>query len=375
MHINDLLKIAVDAGASDLHLKVGSYPVMRVRGALVPVLEEKRLEHDEIVAMSATVMSASQRQKYKESQELDLAYSVAGLGRFRVNIFQQRGTVGMVIRVIPTEIRSFEELGLPSVLKKIADEERGLVLVTGTAGSGKTTTLAAMIDHVNRTRATHVMTIEDPIEFLHRDNKSIVNQREVSTDTKSFAHALRSALRQDPDVILIGEMRDFDTIDAALLGGDRLQHRRQAKLGDRPDLHRDDAQDHADRAALLEDVAAEAAEPGDAVGEVHLLRLLELLPLRRRHDRGAHSDDVLVIEPFVFNRGCQYPAHAHHRVTADLEMQIGRPAVDGDFEEIVDVHGQWLSALSSQPLAFSATSKRPPRRVPCEAAPRQRTRR
>ena len=220
MHINDLLKIAVDAGASDLHLKVGSYPLMRVRGALLPALEDKRLEHDEIVAMSAAIMSASQRQKYKESQELDLAYSVAGLGRFRVNIFQQRGTVGMVFRVIPMQIRTIEELGLPPALRRIAEEERGLVLVTGTTGSGKSTTLAALIDYVNRTRSSHVMTVEDPIEFLHRDHLSIVNQREVTVDTRSFAQALRSALRQDPDVILVGEMRDFETIETGLLAAE-----------------------------------------------------------------------------------------------------------------------------------------------------------
>src|SRR5262245_16382165 len=163
MHVNDLLKIAVDNGASDLHIKVGSYPMMRVRGQLAAASEDKRLDHEDVVAMTAAVMSTAVRQKFKEAQEVDLAYSVPGLGRFRCNIFQQRGTVGMVIRVIPTQIRSFEELGLPPVLKKIADEERGLVLVTGTTGSGKTTTLAAMIDHVNRTRSMHVMTIEDPI--------------------------------------------------------------------------------------------------------------------------------------------------------------------------------------------------------------------
>jgi twitching motility protein PilT len=170
--------------------------------------------------MTAAVMSTALRQKFKETQEVDLAYSVPGLGRFRCNIFQQRGTVGMVIRLIPMQIRTFDELGLPPVLKAICDQERGLVLVTGTTGSGKTTTLAAMIDYINKTRSTHVMTIEDPIEFLHRDNKSIVNQREVAVDTKSFSHALRSALRQDPDVILVGEMRDFDTIDTALLAAE-----------------------------------------------------------------------------------------------------------------------------------------------------------
>src|SRR5881397_2092795 len=220
MHVNDLLKLAVDKGASDLHLKVGSFPMMRVRGTLVPATEEKRLDHEDVVAMSAAVMSTGQRQKFKDAQEVDLAYSVAGLGRFRCNVFQQRGTVGLVLRVIPMQIRTVEELMLPAVLNRIADEERGLVLVTGTTGSGKSTTLAALLDCINKTRTAHVMTVEDPIEFLHRDLKSIVNQREVSVDTRSFAQALRSALRQDPDVILVGEMRDFETIETGLLAAE-----------------------------------------------------------------------------------------------------------------------------------------------------------
>src|SRR4029453_1649424 len=158
MHVNDLLKLAVDNNASDLHLKVGSYPMMRVRGDLVPASEEKRLDHEDVVAMSAAIMSAAQRQRFKDAQEVDLAYSVAGLGRFRVNVFQQRGTVGLVLRVIPMQIKTIDELGLPQTLKKIANEERGLVLVTGTTGSGKSTTLAALIDHINKTRSAHVMT-------------------------------------------------------------------------------------------------------------------------------------------------------------------------------------------------------------------------
>src|SRR6516225_4578215 len=152
MHVNDLLKIAVEAGASDLHLKVGSYPMMRVRGNLVPASEDARLGHEDTVGMAAAVMSTQQRQKFKDSLEIDLAYSVPGLGRFRCNVFQQRGTIGLVLRVIPMQIRTIDELGLPRVLKAIAEEERGLVLVTGTTGSGKSTTLAAMIDYVNRSR-------------------------------------------------------------------------------------------------------------------------------------------------------------------------------------------------------------------------------
>jgi twitching motility protein PilT len=220
MHINDLLRIAVDHGASDVHVKVGSYPMLRIGGNLTAAQDEKKLDLEEVVAITAAVLSPTQRQKFKEAQELDVAYSVPGLGRFRVNVFQQRGTVGLVFRVIPMQVRTIEELDLPRVLKQIATEERGLVLVTGTTGSGKSTTLAAMIDYVNKTRTNHVVTVEDPIEFLHRDIRSIVSQREVAVDTRSFAQALRSALRQDPDVILVGEMRDFETIETGLLAAE-----------------------------------------------------------------------------------------------------------------------------------------------------------
>ncbi|HEX6973195.1 MAG TPA: ATPase, T2SS/T4P/T4SS family, partial [Vicinamibacterales bacterium] len=186
MHINDLLKTAVGSGASDLHLKVGSYPMMRVNGTLAVVTEEKRLDREDTEAMANALFSDMQREKFKHEQEVDLAYSVPGLGRFRCNVFQQRGTVGLVLRVIPTRIKTIDELGLPPVLKRIAAEERGLVLVTGTTGSGKSTTLAAMIDYINQTRSCHVITIEDPIEYLHRDAHSIINQREIGVDTRSF---------------------------------------------------------------------------------------------------------------------------------------------------------------------------------------------
>ncbi len=220
MHVNDLLKVAVDSGASDLHLKVGTYPMMRVRGTLVPAVEDKRLDPEDMVAMAAAVLPTGLRQRFNDNHEVDLAYSVAGLGRFRCSAFQQRGSIGMIFRVIPMRVSNIDELALPRVLKKIAAEERGLVLVTGTTGSGKSTTLAAMIDEINTTRTAHVMTIEDPIEYLHRDNRSIINQREIGVDTGSFSQALRSALRQDPDVILVGEMRDFETIETALLAAE-----------------------------------------------------------------------------------------------------------------------------------------------------------
>jgi twitching motility protein PilT len=216
MHINDLLKIATERGASDLHLKVGSHPVLRIDGELVPLVDLKRLMQEDTIAMAFSIMNNRQKQKFKDHLEIDIAYSVPGLGRFRCNIFQQRGTVGLVLRVIPVKILTIRELYLPVVLEKISMEPRGLILCTGTTGSGKSTTLAAIIDYINSHRKEHIMTIEDPIEFLHRDKKCLINQREVEVDTKSFAGALRSALRQDPDVILVGEMRDYETIETAI---------------------------------------------------------------------------------------------------------------------------------------------------------------
>jgi twitching motility protein PilT len=220
MHIDHLLAIAVERGASDLHMKVGSYPMIRVDGTLVVASEERRLERDDTTTMSRSLMRPEQQQEFEENQEVDLAYSVPGLGRFRCNVFQQRGTVGMVIRVIPTAVPTIDELELPPVLRSIADEERGLVLVTGTTGSGKSTTLAAMIDHINQNKSSHIITVEDPIEYLHRDHRSLVNQRELNVDTTSFARALRSALRQDPDVMLVGEMRDQETVETALMAAE-----------------------------------------------------------------------------------------------------------------------------------------------------------
>jgi twitching motility protein PilT len=220
MNINDLLKIAVERKASDLHLKVGGHPVIRVDGDLIPLGELKRLMQEDTIAMAFSIMNARQKQRFKEELELDVAYSVPGLGRFRCNVFQQRGAVGLVLRVIPARIQSVRELTLPAVLERICEERRGLVLCTGTTGSGKSTSLAAMIDYINASRTEHIMTIEDPIEFLHRDKKSLVNQREIDVDTRTFSGALRSALRQDPDVILVGEMRDYETIETALLAAE-----------------------------------------------------------------------------------------------------------------------------------------------------------
>ena len=216
LELNEILKVAVRGGASDIHLKSGLPPMFRVDGALVPLKNGERVQPEELQAMATAIMSPAQKARFDENREADLAYGIPGLGRFRVNVFQQRGTIGAVFRVIPFGVKTVEQLLLPKVVESIAGENRGLVLVTGTTGSGKSTTLAAMIEQINQDRTCHIMTIEDPIEFLIRDRRSIVNQREIGVDTHSFANALRAALRQDPDVVLVGEMRDFETIETAL---------------------------------------------------------------------------------------------------------------------------------------------------------------
>ena len=220
MELNEILSVAAKAKSSDIHLKVGLPPIFRRDSQLFPYKEGGRLTADVITKMARDIMTPAQREAFEADREIDMGYAVPGLGRFRLNVFQQRGTVGMVFRVIPMEINGIRGLDLPKVVEELAMEPRGLILVTGTTGSGKSTTLASMIDYINQKKTTHIITIEDPIEFLHRDKKSVINQREVGFDTLSFAGALKSALRQDPDVVLVGEMRDFETIETALVAAE-----------------------------------------------------------------------------------------------------------------------------------------------------------
>ncbi|MFB3817303.1 MAG: type IV pilus twitching motility protein PilT [Candidatus Methylomirabilales bacterium] len=213
--LHDLLKTMMEKGASDLHLASGLPPVMRLHGQVIPVGTEA-LAPAETKSLAYSILTEAQKQKFEEEYELDLSFGVKGLSRFRANVFMERGAVALAIRTIPYKILNFEELGLPPVVADLCNRPKGLILVTGPTGSGKSTTLATMIDKINRERAEHIVTIEDPIEFVHQHKRSVVNQRELYADTHSFKAALKSVLRQDPDKVLIGEMRDLETIEAAL---------------------------------------------------------------------------------------------------------------------------------------------------------------
>lgn len=215
MDINSLLRLVIERRASDLHLRVASPPVLRIDGTLVP-MDLPPFEPADLQSLIESILTDEQREVFRREHELDFGYSVPGVSRFRVNVFMQRGAMGTAIRAIPMKVPTIQELGLPDGIERLGDLPRGLVLVTGPTGSGKSTTLAALINYINHHRSCHIVTVEDPIEYLHRDVKCIIDQREVGADTHSFGHALRHVLRQDPDVILIGEMRDLETIATAI---------------------------------------------------------------------------------------------------------------------------------------------------------------
>lgn len=214
--LTDLLKRLVDKNGSDLHITAGSPPRMRVHGEIELCEDVPELNPADTKQLAYSVLTDSQKHRFEETLEMDFSFGVKGLGRFRANLFNQRGAVGLVLRLIPWGTKSFEELGLPPIVRKLADRPRGLILVTGPTGSGKSTTLATIIDFINQTRHGHIITIEDPVEFVHGHKNCLINQREVGGDTHSFSAALRAVLREDPDVVLIGEMRDLETVEAAL---------------------------------------------------------------------------------------------------------------------------------------------------------------
>lgn len=220
VNIDDILRGALRVGASDVHLKAGSPPALRIDGRVVFVKGAPAMPLDDIKRIAVGMMNNWQSKRFEESREADLSYNMPGLARWRVNVYQQRNTLAMSLRVIPHEILGFHELNLPVIMQKISQYERGLVLVTGTTSSGKSTTLAAMIDYMNSNRSSHIITIEDPLEFVHSDKKSFISQREIGIDTQTFSNSLKAAMRQDPDVILVGEMRDLETIQTALVAAE-----------------------------------------------------------------------------------------------------------------------------------------------------------
>jgi len=219
MTLKQMLEEMLSTRASDLHLRIGGKPILRIHGVLRPISDEP-ITPQNMEEIMGQILTEEQKKRFFQRKELDLALSVSRMGRFRMNLYQQRGTVGIAIRTVNNPIPSFEELNLPPVMRKLAENRRGLIILTGTTGCGKSTTLAAMIDHINSTRSENILTIEDPIEYMHRNRKSIIAQREVGGDTESFATALRHAFRQDPDVILVGEIRDLETMSIALTASD-----------------------------------------------------------------------------------------------------------------------------------------------------------
>jgi twitching motility protein PilT len=312
--IEDLLRHAVSLGASDVHLTVGIPPAIRLHGSLRRTTGWEPLTVEDIEAVAREILTDAQWNHYRQTHELDLAHSIDGVGRFRVNLYQQRGTVGAAFRVIPDEIRDLDELGLPPVIADFAQLQRGLVLVTGPTGSGKSTTLASLVDLANRTRSAHIMTIEDPIEFLHEHKTSVVNQREVGVDTDDFSVALRHALRQDPDIILVGELRDLETTRVAVTAAETghlvlatLHTRSAATTVDRLiDIFPADQQDQirTQLAGCLEGVVAQALLPtADGAGRIGVCEVMIATPAIRNLIREGKAHQITTAMQSAGDRG------------------------------------------------------------------------
>src|SRR6186713_587376 len=337
--IDDLLEQMVARNASDLHVAVAAHPVVRVRGKLEPLQEIPPLTPDVTQQLLYRILSTEQQKHLEVDRQIDLAHSIPGLARFRVNVYWQREALGAAFRLIPTEIKTLEELGIPSALHSLTDKPRGLVLVTGPTGSGKSTTLAALIDEINRKRAEHILTIEDPIEFVHRHKRCVVNQREIGPDAVSFAEALRGALRQDPDVILLGEMRDLETIATALTAAE-TGHLVLATL------HTQSAPSTIDRvidvfppaqqeqvrmqlASTLQGVVTQTLLPtADGIGRVACLEILFPDDAVRNLIRQGKVEQIYSVMQTSTQRGMQTMEHGlaelirKHVVTADAALAV-----------------------------------------------------
>jgi len=293
LHVNDLLERVVDLGGSDLHLTSGIQPAVRVHGELKPLTEFPEMNGSEIRRMIYAVLTQRQRERFEAELELDTSHAIPGLGRFRVNVFLQRDSMGAVMRVIPFEIVPLEQLGLPPAVAGFAEVPRGLVLVTGPTGSGKSTTLASLVDIINSQKPVHIMTVEDPIEFLHNHKRAVVNQREVGEDTNSFANALKHVLRQDPDVILVGEMRDLETISTALTAAE-TGHLVFATL------HTQDAPQSVDRVIDVFPAHQQQQIRVQLASSLQGIVTQQLVPRPGGHGR-AVATEVLVATPAVRN--------------------------------------------------------------------------
>ncbi len=326
LSVDELLTEVVAMGGSDLHLSAGRPPSARVDGTIVTLSQYPVLNGSEIRRMIYAILSQKQRERFENELELDTSYAIPGVGRFRVNVFFQRDSVGAAMRVIPTEVVEFDRLGLPPVVASFADLPRGLILVTGPTGSGKSTTLAALVHRINTSRAVHIMTVEDPIEFLHHHHMAIVNQREVGEDTKSFAAALRHVLRQDPDVILVGEMRDLETIATALTAAETGH----LVLGT---LHTQDAPQSVDRIIDVFPASQQAQIRIQLASTLQGIVSQQLVPLATGRGR-AVAAEVLVATPAI--RNLIREGKSHQIYTAmQAGRQFGMQTMDGSLASLV----------------------------------------
>lgn len=326
MPIDDLLRLLVERDASDLHLKAGVAPCMRIRGHLVR-LDVPAPTAEQHNGRLFSILNDERRHKLETLKEVDLSYNVPGLARFRVNMFWQRGNLGAVFRVIPFQIRTIDELNLPQVCKKIAGLARGMVLVTGPTGSGKSTSLAAIVNHINQERRCHIMTVEDPIEYVHKDITSIINQRELATDTHSFAHALKHVLRQNPDVILVGEMRDLETIQLAITA---------AETGHLvfSTLHTVDAAQTIDRIVDVFDPEQQAQVRTQLSVTLQAVVSQTLIPRKGKPGRVA-AFEVMLATPAIRNL---IRDGKTHQIPTDIQtgQQFGMQSLDGHLLKLVE---------------------------------------
>jgi twitching motility protein PilT len=345
-YLDHLLKVLLSLKGSDLHVKAGEPPIMRVHGNLARRTEFPVCSHDDTRALLYSIMTPERQQRYEKVMELDMAYAIPGVARFRVNCFRQRNAVGAVFRLIPIRVTTIDELGLPQVLKQIAMLPRGLVLVTGPTGSGKSTSLAAMVDHINEHKATHIVTIEDPIEFTHGDKLSAITQRELEMDTHSFADALRHVMRQNPDIILVGEMRDLETIALALTA---------AETGHLvfSTLHTTDAAQTVDR--IIDVFEPERQEQIRAQLSVTLQAVISQTLLPRMDEAGrVAAFEVLIATPAIRNLIREKKTHQIYS-TIQTGTELGMQSLD---MHLLDLYKQRMVsfddalAKSSNPIEF-----------------------